>query len=166
MNIIRKRRSIRQYTEQAVDYQIIKKILEAGMCAPSAGNQQPWQFIVITEKDLLSKISTTHVHAEMVKNSAVAILICGDLNRESHKGYWMLDCAAATENILLEVTDNDLGAVWVGIYPRESRVNFLKELFKLPEHIIPFAVVAIGYPAEQKPPNDRYDETKVHINKW
>lgn len=136
------------------------------MCAPSAGNQQPWQFIVATEKLLLNNISSTHPNASMVEHTAVTILVCGDLSRETHKGYWMIDCAAATENILLEVVQNNLGAVWVGIYPREDRVKYLTTLFKLPEHIIPFAVVSIGYPAEVKEPNDRYKESIVHYNKW
>jgi nitroreductase len=166
MNIIRRRRSIRQYTDQKVSDEIIKKLLEAAMCAPSAVNQQPWQFIVVTEKDLLKKMSATHVNADMVERAATAILVCGDLSRETHKGYWMIDCAAATENILLEVTEQNLGAVWVGIYPRESRVKYLRELFDLPENIIPFAVVAIGYPAETKEPNERYDSSRIHYNRW
>jgi nitroreductase len=166
MNIIRKRRSIRQYADRKVPDEIIKKLLEAAMCAPSAGNQQPWQFIVATEKELLKKISATHINASMVERASIAILVCGDLNRETHKGYWMIDCAAATENILLEVVDNNLGAVWVGIYPREDRVKYLKNLFKLPENIVPFAVVAIGYTAEQKEPNNRYDKVRIHYNKW
>lgn len=166
MNIIRQRRSIRSYTNHVVSDEIIKSLLQAAMCAPSAGNQQPWQFIVATEKDLLKKISSTHPNASMVEHAAVAILVCGDLSRETHKGYWMIDCAAATENILLEVVEHKLGAVWVGIYPREDRVKYLKTLFKLPEHIIPFAVVSIGYPAEVKKPNDRYNESIVHYNKW
>ena len=166
MDIIRKRRSIRQYTDQKVPDEIIKKLLEAAMCAPSAGNQQPWQFIVATEKELLKKISATHISAGMVDRASIVILVCGDLSHETHKGYWMIDCAAATENILLEVVDNNLGAVWVGIYPREDRVKYLKNLFKLPENIVPFAVISIGYPAEQKKPNNRYDEFRVHYNKW
>ena len=166
MDIIRKRRSIRQYTDQKVPDEIIKKLLEAAMCAPSAGNQQPWQFIVATEKELLKKISATHVNASMVERASIAILVCGDLNCETHKGYWMIDCAAATENILLEVVDNNLGAVWVGIYPREGRVKYLKNLFKLPENIVPFAIIAIGYPAEQKEPNNKFDEARVHYNRW
>ena len=166
MDIIRKRRSIRQYTDQKVPDEIITKLLEAAMCAPSAGNQQPWQFIVATEKELLKKISATHINARMVERASIAILVCGDLSRETHKGYWMIDCAAATENILLEVTGHNLGAVWVGIYPREDRVKYLKNLFKLPENIVPFAVIAIGYPAEQKEPNKKFDEGRVHYNRW
>lgn len=166
MNIIRQRRSIRFYTNQVVSDEIIKSLLQAAMCAPSAGNQQPWQFIVVTEKLLLKNISFSHPNASMVEHAAAAILVCGDLSRETHKGYWMIDCAAATENILLEVIEHNLGAVWVGIYPREDRVKYLTTLFKLPEHIIPFAVVSIGYPAEVKEPTDKYNELIVHYNKW
>ena len=136
------------------------------MCAPSAGNQQPWQFIVATEKELLKKISATHINADMVERVSVAILVCGDLSCETHKGYWMIDCAAAAENILLEVVEHDLGACWVGIYPRENRVKYLKELFNLPNNIIPFAVISIGYPAEQKEPNNKFYAERAHYNKW
>jgi nitroreductase len=166
MNIIRRRRSIRRYTKEEVLDNVIKKLLEAGMCAPSAGNQQPWQFIVVTEKDLLNKMSGTHLHAEMVKQAAVAILVCGDLSREIHKGYWMIDCAAATENMLLEVVKQNLGAVWIGIYPREDRVKYMKNLFKLPKNIIPFATISIGHPDEEKDPHNIYDGERVHFNKW
>jgi nitroreductase len=95
-----------------------------------------------------------------------AILVCGDLNLEKFKGYWMIDCAAATENLLLAAHSLGLGACWLGIYPREGRVTGMRKLLHLPTHIIPFALVSLGYPAEEKPQEDRYNESRIHHNKW
>jgi hypothetical protein len=95
-----------------------------------------------------------------------AIIVCGDLHLEKFKGYWMIDCAAATENILLAAHSLGLGACWLGLYPREGRVAGMRKLLQLPAHIIPLAVVSLGYPAEIKPKEDRYDQSRVHVNKW
>lgn len=160
------RRSIRKYEARSVSSDLINSILRAAMSAPSAGNQQPWHFIVVSERTLLDMVPELHPHSLMIKEAPVAIVICGDLAAEKHKGYWTQDCAAATENLLIAAHALGLGAVWLGVYPREERVNGLKRLFDLPEHIIPLAIVPLGYPAEKKPPSNRYDERKIHRNVW
>lgn len=166
MNAIFKRRSIRKYTEQEVSDDLIKKLLEAAMCAPSAGNERPWQFIVIKDKERLAKLSDVSPYAKMTKDASAAIIVCSDLSLEKFPGYWVQDCSAATQNILLEVTDNDLGAVWLGVYPMQDRVDYVKNLFNLPENIIPFSVIPVGYPAQLPEAPDRYDESRVHHEQW
>ncbi len=160
------RRSIRKYRKDPVSNQMITELLEAAMAAPSAGNQQPWHFIVIKEKETLEEIPKMNKNAWMVKDAPVAILICGDIKLEKHQGMWMQDCAAATENILIAAHARKLGAVWCGIFPREERIEGLRDLCNIPEHVIPFSLVAVGYPAEEKPPANRYDATRVHDEIW
>jgi nitroreductase len=166
MNSIFKRRSIRQYTDEFVSDEHVNKILEAAMSAPSARNARPWHFIVARDKSTLEKLSNTHANASMIKNANAAIVVCGDLSKQSHKDYWVLDCSAATENILIEVEELGLGAVWVAVYPREERINHVIKVFNLPNNIIPLCIVPIGYPAETPEPKIRYDESKVHCEKW
>lgn len=160
------RRSIRRYTGEKVDGETIRKVLEAGMAAPSAGNQQPWHFIVLDDRKVLDAVPEHHPHSSMIREAPVAILVCGDISAEKHQGYWVQDCAAATQNMLLAVTDMGLGAVWLGVYPREDRVRGLRALLKLPEHIIPFSLIPIGRPAEEKPPAGRFDSGRIHYNRW
>ena len=166
MDAILTRRSIRHYTAQPVAEELITGFLKAAMAAPSAGNEQPWEFVVLTERTILDRIPSFHPYAAMLKEAPAAILVCGDLAREKHEGYWVQDCSAATENILIAVNEEGLGAVWLGIYPREERVRGLRQLLSIPETIVPFALVAIGYPAEKKEPADRFDASRLHYNSW
>ena len=160
------RRSIRKYHKKPVSKEIVKELLEAAMSAPSAGNEQPWHFIVIDKAEILSEIPSFHNHAEMLKDAAVGILVCGDMNLEKHRGMWVQDCAAATENILIAVQAKGLGAVWLGVYPREERMDGLRKLLNIPEHVVPFSLISIGYPAEEKPRSNRYNESRIHYNRW
>jgi nitroreductase len=157
------RRSIRKYTDRSVSQDTVKDLLKAGMAAPSANNLQPWQFVVLTERSLLDAVPSFHPHAAMLKEAPLAILVCGE--PESSR-YWQQDCGAATENILLAAHALGLGAVWLGLFPREDRVKGVRELLKVPEAIIPMALIAIGYAAEEKTPSDRYNEAKVHQNSF
>ena len=160
------RRSIRKYTNKSIPDEVIKELLEAGVSAPSAGNQQPWQFIIIDNREVLDEASQVLPNGKLLKDANKAILVCGDLNLETHKGYWPIDCSAATQNILLAAHAKRLGACWLGIYPREERVENLKKLFKTPEHIIPFSVISLGFPDEESKKVDRYDDSKIHKNTW
>ena len=166
MEAILSRRSIRKYIKKSLTKKLINNLLEAAMSAPSAGNQQAWHFIVITDPKILIQIPTFHNHAQMLKEAALAILVCYDKDLEKHKGMAIQDCSAATENILIAVQSLNLGAVWLGVYPREERVEGLKKLLKIPEKINPISLVSIGYPAEKKQKINRYDESRVHYNKW
>jgi nitroreductase len=166
MEAIFKRRSVRKFTGQAIDDQLIKKILAAGMAAPSAGNEQPWQFIVVKNKEILKKVSECSPHAKVAAAATMAIIVCGDLSLERYEGYWVQDCSAATENMLIETAFLGLGAVWLGVYPLAERVTYLQECFSLPKTIVPFAVIPVGFPAQELPANDRYDQARVHYEKW
>ena len=160
------RRSIRKYTKKSIPDGVTKELLKAGVSAPSAGNQQPWQFIIIDNREVLDEASQVLPNGKFLKDANKAILVCGDLNLETHKGYWPIDCSAATQNILLAAHAKGLGACWLGIYPREERVENLKKLFKTPEHIIPFSVISLGFPDEESKKVDRYDDSKIHKNTW
>lgn len=167
METIFKRRSIRKFTNQPIPDEVVKQLLEAAMAAPSAGNEQPWQFVVITEREILDKIPSIHPYSQMIKEAPLAILVCADKSLNKYDvDYWVQDCSAASQNILLAATANGLGTVWLGVYPRKERVEGLKDLFSLPEDIIPFALIPVGYPAEVKSPINRYKEDRVHYNKW
>lgn len=166
MEAIFSRRSIRKYTSQKVSEKVIEELLKAGMAAPSAGNQQPWQFVVIDDRKILNEIPKYHPYSEMLKEASVAILVCGDVESEKHKGFWVQDCSAATQNILLAVEALGLGAVWLGVYPREDRETGIGKLLGLPEHIVPLSLIPVGYKGEQKPPAERYDASRIHHNRW
>ena len=166
MQAILSRRSIRKYTSQPVSEATVEELLQAAMAAPSAGNQQPWHFVVIRERQLLAQIPRVHPYSSMVPNAQLAILVCGDLQREKHAGYWVQDCSAATQNLLVAAHAKGLGAVWLGVYPREDRVTALHQMMGLPQHVVPLALISIGYPAEDKPPAERYDPSRVHRDTW
>jgi nitroreductase len=166
MDIIYKRRSIRKYKNQKVSKETIENIIKAGMNAPSAGNEQPWQFIVINERKLLDEIMKVHPYSKMLAQVDNAILVCGDLTLEKHEGFWMQDCSAATENMLLETETLGLGSVWLGIYPREDRTTGIQKLFNLPDTIIPFSLLPIGYKDEDKALKNEFHIERIHYNKW
>lgn len=166
MEAILTRRSIRKYTAQPVPDEVINELLKAAMSAPTAGNQQPWRFIVVDERKILDEIPKIHPYSQMLKQAPLAILVCGDESKSKYPGYWVQDCSAATQNLLLAAHAQGLGAVWLGVHPREERIAGFRKLFGLPQHIAPLALVSIGYPAEQKPPSERYDAAKIRYNRW
>ncbi|MGQ9574210.1 MAG: nitroreductase family protein [Thermoguttaceae bacterium] len=166
LQAIRTRRSIRKYQDKAVPEQMVRELLEAAMLAPSARNAQPWQFVVITDRGVLAKVPKVNPNAWMAKDAPLAILVCGDTTLELSAGYWPVDCAAATENILLAAHALGLGAVWTGIYPRQKRMDGFRGLLGLPEHVIAHSLVVIGYPAERPAQPDRFRADRVHYNGW
>ncbi|NHJ84031.1 MAG: nitroreductase family protein [Asgard group archaeon] len=163
---INSRRSIRKFQNKLIPEEIVTKLLRAAMQAPSAGNNQPWHFVVITDRNILNKIPDFHPYSKMLLEAPLAILICGEYTAERFCGYWVQDCSAATENLLLAAHALGLGAVWLGIYPIQERVDGLNELLNLPRNIYPLSLIAIGYPDEEKKPENRYKEDKIHYNTW
>lgn len=166
MKSILERRSIRKYTEDSVSDEVIKKLLAAAFAAPSAGNSQPRHYLVINDRAVLDKITEVHPHSQMLKQAPAAIMICAEPSAEKHPGYWVQDCSAATQNILIAAQELSLGSVWIGVYPKEERIAGLRELLGIPKEIMPFSIIAIGYPAEEKEPSQRYNPEKVHFNHW
>jgi nitroreductase len=166
IDAILKRRSIRRYSGAPVNKSDINLLLRSAMYAPSARNQQPWHFIVIDDRSLMTEIMSIHPYAGMLGDAELAILVCGDEDLELSSGYWPVDCAAATQNLLLAAHSLGLGAVWLGVYPRDERQKGIRQLFKLPPRVHPFSLISIGHPAEQKPIPDRYKEDRVRYNSW
>lgn len=164
MNSLFNRRSIRKYKNKAVDEEKIDKLLRAGFAAPSARNLQPYNFLVIDKREILDKIPEYHPYSSMILQAPLAILVLGDRNAQDMDGYIAQDCSAATENILIEATELGLGSVWLGVYPREERMQGMIELFSIPDNFIPFSLIVIGYADEHKEPSDRYDSAKVFRN--
>lgn len=160
------RRSIRTYTDQNVSDDQIEQLLRAAMSAPTARNTQSWQFVVIRDRDKLDSIPKFHPFAEMLRQASCAITVCADLKNEPDINYANTNCSAASENILLAAHAMGLGAVWLGVFPREKRVQGMKQLLDLPDFIVPIALISIGYPAEEKEPSNRYDKNKVHFDRW
>jgi len=166
MDAIFSRRIIRKYLPKPVTCDLIENILKAGMNAPSAGDEQPWHFVIIDKHYLLQKISEIHPYAKMLKDAPAAVLVCGDQNVLKFKDLWIQDCSAASENMLLAAHDMGLGAVWIGIYPAENLVREVRGIMNIPQHIVPFSIIGMGYPAEEKTGRLRYDKSKVHNNIW
>lgn len=161
------RRSIRKYTDRPVEEEKIQLILQAAMAAPSARNLQPWEFIVLTNRENIRKLSSFSPHVGMLKESPLAIVVCGRTDPETGSpDYWVVDCSAAVQNMLLAAHALGLGGVWLSVYPRRERQEILEKFFKLPENIVPHSVVSIGYPAEQKEPANRYKPERVHRETW
>jgi nitroreductase len=166
MQAILGRRSIRRYTDEPVSDAEVKTLLEAAMAAPSGHNKQPWQFIILREKATMLEIMKFHNYSKMLEQASVAIIVCGDLEASGDSVFWPQDCAAATQNILLAAYSMRLGAVWLGVYPQPPLVEGLRKLLNIPDKVTPFCIVSIGKPQEQKPPGNRFNEARIHYNKW
>ena len=126
----------------------------------------PLGIIVIKDKTMLDNLSQCSPYAHAAAAAPLAIVVCGDLSLEIHKGYWVQDCSAAVENMLIEITHLNLGGVWLGVYPLQERIDYIKKLFDLPEPIIPFAIIPIGYPRTEHKPIDRFQSSRIHHEKW
>lgn len=166
MEAILTRRSIRRYTAQPVGDEAVDDLLRAAMAAPSARNQQPWHFVVVRDRGTLARIAERIETASMAREAPLAIAVCADLDLEKSPGYWVQDCSAATENMLIAANAARLGTVWCGIHPREQRVEALREILGLPEPVMPLALVVIGYPAESPPTVDRFRRDRIHRERW
>jgi nitroreductase len=166
LEAIRTRRSVRRYEDRAVPKELVEKLLAAAMAAPSARNAQPWQFVVIDDRAVLAEVARINPNAQMAGHAPLGILVCGDLSLELSPGYWVVDCAAAVENMLLAAHALGLGAVWTGVYPRQERMDGLRRLVKLPDNVIAHSLVVLGYPTEQPPPRDAFRADRIHRNGW
>lgn len=166
LEAIRTRRSIRKFQDQPVPEELVRQVLAAAMSAPSACNKQPWHFLVITDRAILAEVPKINPHAAMASESPLSILVCGDTVLEHPTGYWVLDCTAAVENLLLAAHALGLGAVWTGVYPRQPRMDDLRRLLGMPDHVMPHSLIVLGYPDEQPATADRYREDRVRWNRW
>jgi len=162
------RRSIRDYTPHPVPDELIKLLLEAGQAAPSALDERSTEFVVIDDRQILDEIQKFNTKRLQLKKATVAILVCGNQAKEKNKGqgFWVLDGAAAAENILIAAHALGLGAVWTAIYPYQDRMAKVQKLLNLPPDVQPLNIIPIGYPAEKLARGQLYDPARVHKNKW
>ncbi len=158
------RRSIRKYKPDPIPESVVTQLLTAAMYAPSARNRQPWHFILVDDRAVLSEIVSAHPYAAFLAQAPMAVLVCGD--SDFAPDYWPVDCAAATQNLLLAAKSLGLGSCWCGVYPRPERREPLDRLMKLPEHIHVFSLVVLGYPKEELPRPERYNPARIHRNTW
>lgn len=165
MEEIYKRRSIRKYTDKEISDEDMKKILKAGMNAPSAHNLKPYDLIVVKNKETLRKLAEVGQYSKMLNEANAAIIICSTAN-DNETPYWEADCGAVTENILLEATSLGIGTCWIGGYLNIEKTAKEKEILEIPDNYQLFCIIAMGYPAEEKRINDHYYEEKVHYEKF
>lgn len=168
INTIFARKSVRKFTGASVKVDDLKLIVKAGMAAPSAKNLQPWNFIVVTDTDKLAFLCENLPYAKMLKSASAAIIVCGVCDDENFRGssFWVQDCSAATQNILLAAESIGLGAVWTAAYPYEERMAPVKKICTLPANVFPLSVIPIGVPFGDEKPKDKYDESKIVWNEY
>ncbi len=166
LEAIHTRRSIRQYKDQPIPEEMVRAVLEAAMMAPSAGNVQPWQFIVVDDREKMDQVKDVHPYVGMAQQAPLGILVCGDLRLEKFAGFWVQDCSAAMQNLLLAAHDQGLGAVWTGVHPVEERVIRFRAIFNLPEPVVPLGFAVIGWPVKPGKSKTRYKPERVHRNCW
>lgn len=162
------RTSVRQYQDKPVEEDKITTLLRAGMAAPSAVNKQPWFFYAVSNKATLEALAEANPNAKAVASAPLAIVVCGDTAKALEgvsQAFWIQDASAATENILLAAHGLGLGAVWTGTYPKQERCDAVAKVLDMPENLIPFCTIAIGYPAEAPTPKDKWKEENVKFIK-
>lgn len=159
------RRSIRAWTSKAVTEDQRKTILEAAMNAPSAADARPWHFVTMDDPGVIRKF-TGLGGTEMLENSTLMVLVCGEVSREIYPGFWPQDCSCAAQNMQLSAHDLGIGCVWIAIYPLEDRVETCRGILDIPQNITPFALLAMGVPDEMPGPEYRYDKKRLHHNQW
>lgn len=162
------RRAIRSYTDQPVRRKDIETLLKAAMSAPSAGNRQPYHFVVVTDPAKRKELVQSHPYAHMVLEAPVCIVPVGEpaLSFPDAPEFWIQDASAATENLLLAATSLGLGTCWCGVLPIESRVRAVRQVLGIPNDCVPLALITLGYPAEKKPPRVNYQPDRVHWERW
>lgn len=169
VEVIMTRSSVRSYSDKPVGRESVETLLRAAMAAPSAVNKQPWVFVTVDDKALLSALAEALPNAKMTAGAQLAVVVCGDM-RKTLEGesaqYWIQDCSAATENLLLAAHAQGLGAVWTGVYPNSARIEAVRSILGLPSYIVPLNVIPVGYPASENTPKDKWKPENIHSNGW
>lgn len=167
-NIFLSRRSIRKFTAEPIPDETIMQIMHDAMSGPSAMRRDPWEFIIADDKKVLADVASFLPHGTMLKDAARGIIVCGNID-EAHcnsLSYMLQDVSSAIENILLSAEMHNIGTCWLGVHPREERMEAISQYFNLPPAIIPIAVIAMGFKAETKSPESRFNINKIHFNKF
>lgn len=158
------RKSVRKYTQQPVEKEKLETLVRAGMAAPSSRDRRPWEFIIVTDRNILDTMGDGLPLARMLKETKQAIIVCGDTVKSGNA--WQLDCSAAAQNVLLAAESLGLGAVWTASYPYPERMNVVRDALHLPDHVIPLTVIPIGYPIGIEKPKDKFNKKQIHYNGW
>ena len=166
LEAINSRRSIRKFTGEPLDEQDLKNIIKAGFQAPSAHGLEPREFVVVRDAKIIEKIVQFHGYAKMLPQAGCGIVVCGDKTKQNVFGFLISDCSASVQNMLLAAHGLGLGAVWCGLYPREHLIEGMTDVLNLPEHIIPVGMVVVGIKDEKKSAINRYNEDKIHYDRW
>lgn len=169
LEVIHQRKSVRNFTNKKVSKEDLEALVRAGMAAPTAVNKQPWAFIAISKRLVLDSLEIGLPYAKMLKTASVAIVVCGDLTKTLDgmgQEFWIQDCSAASQNVLLAAESMGLGAVWTAVYPDKGRIEFVRNALNLPMHIIPLNVIPIGYPTGADKPKDKWKSENLHWQKW
>ncbi len=166
LEAIMTRKSVREFGYQPMPEDTLKKLLAAGMQAPSGRKGMPWHFVVVSDRGALSRVKEFHPHAAMAADASVGILVCADTTNKKSKEYFAQDCAAATENILLAAHALGMGGVWTGVYPNEQRMESFRKMLDIPAHIAPVSFAVIGFSKKKEIAEPRYDGERVHNEKW
>jgi nitroreductase len=168
LSIIGGRTSVRAFTPQVITPEQITCLLRAAMAAPSSKNRQPWHFVVVTQAAVRQALAAQLPYAKMLRDAPLSVVVCGDT--EVHTGEaaisWVMDCSAATENLLLAAAATGLGAVWTGVYPYEDRITAVRKALALPENIVPLNVIAVGHPARLPAVKDKWKPERIHYEQW
>ena len=170
MNNILSRKSVRAYTDRPISKAQLDTLVRAAMAAPTGKDMRPWKFVIVDDKSVIAELAKGLPRAKMLAGAAAAVVVCGDMSITDDNGEpsknWMLDCSAATENLLLMAESMGIGAVWTGVYPYEDRTKTVKDILGLPEEIKPLCVIPMGYPKGNPQPKDKYNKENVRYNKW
>ena len=167
LDIIFKRRSIRKYTDQLVEPEKLDLLLKAAMAAPTAMNCKPWEFILVTEPEKLEQFRKRLIFGD--RNAPAAIVVCGNpslSNNPAARLFWVQDCSAAAENILIAAVGLGLGTVWIGVHPVTKFVKTVREIMSIPRNVTPLCIIYVGYPEDEKPARTQFDEQRVHQQKY
>lgn len=167
LETIHNRKSVRSYTEQQISDEELLTLVKAGMCAPSGKNVQPWELVILTDREKLDYLASVLPYAKMLEGASAAIVVCGNDDTENGgSSYWQVDCSAVTQNILLAAESMGIGAVWTATYPYAERMEPVAEVLNLPSNIKSLCVIPLGYPSKEGRAKDKFKEEKLHYNKW
>ncbi len=169
LRVIHSRKSVRHFTGDKVPAPQLEILVRAGMAAPSAKDIRPWAFLIVRDEQILADLAGGLPFAKMLPSAGSAIVVCCDQARSAagtHPEMWVQDCSAATQNILLAAEAMGLGAVWTACYPHAARYGHAAKILRLPPEIIPFNVIAIGFPTGGDLPKDKFDSSRIHQDGW
>ena len=168
LRVIKNRRSVRNYLDKPVSEEDLEILIKSGMAAPSAVDMRPWDFLVVKNESTLKALADVMPFGKMLPGAGAAVVVCGvpEKSVPDAPEFWVQDCSAASENILLAAESMGLGAVWLGVYPVKERIEGVKKILNVPENVVPLNILSIGYPKGLEKPKDKFEMEKIHRERW